>query len=78
MEDGGSKPKYETRLRKTDKTRTGGSSVWEEVKVKIDPTNPANVPSMDELPPQEESTSGNPQRDWTAGIDKSQPTGDRD
>lgn len=52
MESNESKPKYETVWRKTDRTHTNESPVWEKVRVRINPTNPENVPTNGQLPPQ--------------------------
>lgn len=50
--EGGSKPRHEIRWRRTDRTHTNGTPIMEKVSVKIDPTNPENVPTSDQFPPQ--------------------------
>jgi hypothetical protein len=49
-----SKPHKEIRWRKTDKTRTTGRPVFEEIVVTIDPKtkNLNDIPTQDEPPPQ--------------------------
>ena len=50
--ESGSKPKYEARWKRIDRTHTRGNPVIEKVKVRIDPANPENVPVDNPLLPQ--------------------------